>query len=127
MSNERLANATLVVNNLATLVIPNSIKFEDGTGEQSMTTQAAGNTVQTVYADDAETKMSLLSFSLSNTPENIELAKGWKTLKNANAATLSGAGGFTRAFNNMAVTNKVEFNLGADTNIDIVMMGDPAV
>jgi hypothetical protein len=124
---KRLANPTLIVNNLATMVVPNSIKYREGTGEQTVTTQAAGNTIQTVFADNAETKMSFLGFSLTNTPENIALVRGWKNLTNANAATLSGEGGFSRAFNNMAVTNDYDVNLGSDTTIDIEMMGDPAV
>lgn len=124
---KRLANPTLVMNNLATMVVPNSVKYREGTGEQTVTTQAAGNTIQTVFADNAETKMSFLGFSLTNTPENIALVRGWKNLTNANAATLSGEGGFSRAFNNMAVTNDYDVNLGSDTTIDIEMMGDPAV
>jgi hypothetical protein len=124
---KRLANPTLTVNNLATMVVPNSIKYREGTGEQTVTTQAAGNTIQTVFADNAETKMSFLGFSLTNTPENIATVRAWKNLTNANAATLSGEGGFSRAFNNMAVTNDYDVNLGSDTTIDIEMMGDPAV
>lgn len=124
---KNLANPTLVVNNQAVFVIPNSISFRDGTGEQTVSVQAAGNTVQTVYSKNLESNMSFLKFSLSNTPENIELANTWKSLENANAATLTGNGGFSRSFNNLAVTNDVEFNLGADVTIDIEMMGDPAI
>lgn len=125
---EALANPTLVINNIVRPVVPNSVTYDEGLGEQSVTAQSAGgNSVQSVYAQNVETNLSTLKFSLKNTPENIEAAREWKVLKNANAATLTGDGGFSRAFNNMAVTNNYEVNLGADTTIDIEMMGDPAV
>lgn len=125
---KRLADATLIINNVAVFVVPNSISFDEGLGEQSVDPQSAGGgVVQGVYSDNVEGKKSSLKFSVFNTPEAIELAKDWKLLQNANAATLSAPGGFSRAFNNMAVTNNYEVNLGADTNIDIEMMGDPAV
>lgn len=124
---KNLANPTLVINNLAVFVVPNSISFREGTGEQTVSVQAAGNTTQSVFSKNLETNMSFLKFSLRNTPENIELVSEWKNLENANAATLTGEGGFSRAFNNVAVTNDVDVNLGADVTIDIEMMGDPAI
>lgn len=123
-----LADATLVINNITVPVVPNSIKYKEGGGEQTMRAQSAGGgSVQSVYSKNIESNLSFLGFSIYNTPENIELARGWKNLENANAATLSGAGGFRRAFNGMALTNDYEVNLGADTTIDIEMMGDPII
>ena len=121
-----LANPTLVINNVAIPVVPNSIKYKPGTGEQTMRAQSAGGgSVQSVYAKNVEGNISSLSFSLMNTPQNIELASNWKSLENANSATLTGDGGFSKAFNNMALTNDYEVNLGADTTIDLEFMGDP--
>jgi hypothetical protein len=123
-----LANPTLVGNNVAVPIMPNSLTFREGTGEQTMRAQSAGgSSVQTVYSKNVEGNISFLKFSLSNTPENIELAREWKNLENANSFQLTGDGGFSRAFNNMALTNDYEVNLGADTVIDIEMMGDPAI
>ncbi len=123
-----LANPTLVVNNIAIPVAPNSVSYKEGTGEQTMRAQSAGGgSVQSVFSKNVETNLSFLKFSLFNTPENIALARGWKILENANAASLTGDGGFSKTFNNMAVTNDYEVNLGADTTIDIELMGDPAV
>lgn len=125
---EALANPTLIINNVAVPVVPNSVKYKEGKGEQTMTAQSAGGgSVQTVFAQNVEGNLSFLGFSIKNTPENIEAARGWKNLKNANAATITGDGGFSRAFNNMALTNDYEVNLGADTTIDIEFMGDPAI
>jgi hypothetical protein len=123
-----LANATLVWNNVAVAVVPNSITYREGTGEQTMRAQSAGGgSVQAVYSKNVEGNLSYLKFALYNTPENIELAADNKALDNANALSLTGDGGFSRTFNNMAITNDYEVNLGADTVIDIELMGDPAV
>ena len=124
---EALANPTLVINNVAIPIVPNSLKFKGGQGEQTMLAQSSGGgATQSVYSEDTESKISFIGFSLRNTPANIELQRNWKNLKNANAATITGAGGFSRAFNNMAHTNDPDINLGADTPIDIEFMGDPA-
>lgn len=123
-----LANPTLVVNNVAIPIVPNSLKFKGGQGEQDVLVQSAGGgSVQTVYSENVETNMSLVAFSIRNTPENIEIQLDWKTLKNANAIEITGDGGFSRSFNNMAHTNDPDINLGADTPIDIEFKGDPAV
>ena len=69
----------------------------------------------------------MVAFSVRNTPTNIELQSDWKDLKNATAIEITGDGGFSRSFNNMAHTNDPEINLGADTPFDIEFKGDPAV
>lgn len=123
----KLTNPVLEINNLPTFIVPNSLSYKDGFGEQTVSTQVAGNTIQTVYSDNAESKIGFLKFSLHPTPQNVELVRGWKVNKDRNAATISGAGGFSRSFNNLAVTNDVEVNLGSDATIDVEMMGDPAI
>lgn len=125
MANKALANPTVVINNTSVPVVPNSVKFKEGLGEQNVRTQASGNNVQTVFSDNAEGKMGMVGFSIYNTPENISLARTWKTNLNENAITLTGTN-FSRTFTNMALTSDYEVNLGSDTVIDIEFIGDPA-
>jgi len=121
-----LSNPTLVINNIAVPYVPNSIKFKEGLGEQNVRVQSAGGgSLQSVFSDNAESKISMVGFSVYPTPENIALVKGWKQLANANAISLTDTN-FSRTFANMALTSDYDVNLGADTTIDIEFMGDAA-
>ena len=128
MADKVIANPTIVINNVAIPIVPNSLKFKSGKGEQDVFAQSAGgSSTQAVFSENVETNISMVAFSIRNTPGNIELQSDWKDLKNANAIEITGDGGFSRSFNNMAQTSDPDINLGADTPIDIEFKGDPAV
>lgn len=128
MADKELANPTLVINNVTIPIVPNSLKFKSGKGEQDVFTQSSGGSAtQAVFSKNVESNISMVAFSIRNTPANIELQSDWKDLENANAIELTGDGGFSRSFNNMAQTSDPDINLGADTPIDIEFKGDPAV
>lgn len=126
MSNKALVNPTVNVNNQAVFIIANSCTYNEGKGEQTVTTQVSGSNVETVFSDNAETKMSKVAFELSNTPANIETARLWKSLENNNGIIIQDDSGFTRTFTNMTLTNDYEVNLGTGGNIPLEFMGDPA-
>lgn len=127
MSRTKLSNPTVVINNNAVPIIPNTFSFTEGFGEQELKVQSSGGgSVQTVLSNNVETNMSMVKFSIHNTAELIDLARSWKVNANKNAITVTGEG-LTRAFNNAAVTNDYEVNLGADTTIDIEFKSDAAV
>jgi len=127
MSRTKLSNPTIVVNNTAVAIVPNSFAYTEGFGEQELQVQSAGGgSVQSVLANNVETNLSMIKFSLHNTAENIDLARTWKTNANNNAITITGEG-LNRSVNNAALTNDYEVNLGADTTIDIEFKGDAAV
>lgn len=126
MGQKALVNPTVNVNNQAVFIIPNSCMYTEGKGEQTVSTQVSGSNVETVLSDNAETKMSKVSFELSNTPANIETARLWKSLENNNGIIIQDDSGFTRTFTNMTLTADYEVNLGTGGNIPIEMMGDPA-
>lgn len=126
MSDVAVVNPTVVINNIAIPVRPNSVKFREGKGEQSMRVQSAGGSnTETVFSNNVETNMSALMFEMINTAANIELARGWKTNGNTNAATVTGVG-LSRSFNGMAILNDYEVDLSSDGVIPIEMTGDPA-
>lgn len=126
MSDTAVVNPTLVINNIAIPVRPNSVTFKEGKGEQNMRVQSAGGgNTDIVYSENVESNISSLMFEIINTAANIELARGWKTNRNANAGTLTGQG-LSRSFNNMAILNDYEVQLSSDGVIAIEMSGDPA-
>jgi hypothetical protein len=70
---------TLVINNQVVFIVPGSLEFTEGLGEQNVRTQSGGGgTVQLVYSDNAETKIADVKFKIFSTPPNINLARSWK-------------------------------------------------
>lgn len=129
MASRAISTPSVIINNIPIGIVPNSLKYTEGLGEQIMRTQSAGGgSVDVVYSLDAESLMSTVSFELINTNENIDLARLWKTNENNNAISfVDSRTGFTRNFANMALTSNYEVNLGADTTISVEFKGDRAV
>lgn len=127
MAQIAVSNPQVVINNIAIPVVPNSVKYTEGKGEQQQRVQSAGGgNVDPVFSDNVETHLSKVMFSIINTAENIELIRGWKTLQNANAISITGDG-LNRSFSAMAVINDYEVALGADTMIELEFSGKPSV
>ncbi|KKK96854.1 hypothetical protein LCGC14_2658590, partial [marine sediment metagenome] len=96
-----IAIVQVTVNNVNLAIVPNSAAYTEGIGEQTTRSQSAGGgSTESVFFDNAETKLSMVKFELFVTAENIELARTFKTNQNRNVITLAGNGGFTRTFNN---------------------------
>ncbi len=127
MSDKSLVNPTITLNNIAFNYLPNTSKFTEGKGEQTVRTQVSGGNIEAIFSDDAETKIGKVMFELANTAKNIELARTWKSLENNNNIIISDESGFTRTFNNMALVNDYEISLSKDGNLPLEFMGDPAV
>ena len=122
-----LSNPTVVINNLATPIVPNSFTFTEGLGEQTIRTQSSGGgSVQTVFSNNVETNKSMVKFSLFNTAANIDLIKTWKQNADANAISVTGEG-LNRSFSGAALISNYEVNLGSDTTIDVEFEGQPAI
>lgn len=127
MTKVKLSNPTIVINNIAVPIVPNSFSFTEGFGEQDLKVQSSGGgSVQTVLSSNVETNLSMVKFSIHNTAENIDLARTWKTNLNRNAISITGEG-LSRSINNAALTNDYEVKLGSDATIDVEFKGDPAV
>lgn len=129
MASIAISTPSIIVNNIPVGILPNSFKYTEGLGEQTMRTQSAGGgSVDVVYSTNAESLMSKVTFSMLNTAQNIDLIKGWKSNLNRNAISVADQStGFTRNFSNLALTNNYEVELGADGTIAIEFMGDAAV
>ena len=131
MSLRKISDPSLVMNNLPFSIIGNSFSYTEGLGEQDLMVQSAGGgSVQTVFSDNVEMKYSSFKFEMQNTLENIDLIRSWKVNENRNgmAGTAPNGvdAGWSRTFNNVALINDYEVNLGADTTISLEFKSDPA-
>ena len=127
-----ISTPSLVINNQTVYIVPNSLSYTEGFGEQMVKTQSAGGgAIQTVYMDNAESKFSTLKFSLYSTAENLAAARTWKANGNSNAISVTGQSDqgtyLTRSFQYAALTNNYEANLGADKTIELEFASNSAV
>lgn len=127
-----LADASVVINNEPIAVVPNSVSFTEGKGEQNMrAASAGGGSVEQVYSTNVESNFSMLKFELFNDVDSIESARSWKSNRNQNVATVSGktpdGKKLSRTFSQAAILNDYEVNLGSDTTFEIEFKSNPAV
>lgn len=127
----QLSNAAVTINNNVIAIIPNSLAFTEGLGEQVIrTASAGGGAVDQVFSENIETNLSMIKFDIPATIENIELAREWKVNKNQNLVQIAGRtpeGTLTRSFSQAALINDYEVALGSDTNIPIEFRANQAV
>lgn len=122
-----LSNPTVVINNDSVAVAGDTVSFTDGFGERALRVQSAGGgSIQTVFSENVSTKMADVKLGLVNTAANIDLVRTWLANENENSISITGEG-LTRSFNNAAVVNNPEYNLGSDGTIDVEFKSDAAV
>lgn len=123
-----ITNPTVTINNTPIAVIPNSVMYTEGKGEQTVRVQSSGGgNTEPVVGDNVETKKSKFNMGLYPTAGNIEIARGWKSNPAANAISVTGNGNFNRSINFSTLINDYEVPLGADTTMDLEFEGAEAV
>lgn len=125
----QLSDPSVIINNEAVNVAPNSVEVDDGLGEQTVLAQSAGNgKVSTVYANNVETNIGEIKFSFRNTPENYNYARALKGNLNRNVVVVAGTTpdgqSVTRTMTEAAFTNKLSAKFSQDGLIDVVMNGN---
>ncbi len=126
MSSIALANPTVVINNLGVAIVPNSLVYTEGFGEQLQRAQSAGGgNSEVVFSNNVETNVSKVNFSMLPTEGNIDKLRELKSRVNKNAIGIT-SGGFSRSINGAALVNDYEVNLGSDTTIDVEFVGEQA-
>lgn len=127
----QLSDATLIANNEPVGVVPNSIKYTEGFGEQKVRPMSVGGgQVEQILADDVESNVSKLMFSLPTTIDNIKLARRWKTNRNQNVFQIAGStidGNLTKTFTQAVITNDYEVAIGSEANIEIEVQSNTAI
>ena len=127
----QLASPAISVNDEVIGIVPNSVKFKEGKGTQTVKAQSSGggNTEQ-VYSQSVEDAFGSISFDLYATVESVELARVWKSRRNFNHVTLTGKtpeGSLTRNFAQAALLDDYEVDLGSDATFSIMFSSEPAV
>lgn len=127
-----LADASVEINNSPVAIVPNSITYTEGKGEQTMrSASSGGGSVEQVFSNNIEMNFSMVKFQLFNDIDSIEDARKWKTARNQNTVSISGktpdGKKITRTFKQAAILNDYEVNLGSDTTIEIEFKSNPAV
>ena len=123
MGEVQLAEATVIVNNEAIGIVPNTLKFSEGLGEQSVhPLSVGGGKTEQVFANNLESAFSRVMFEVRTTVDNIALVRDWKQNGNQNVVQVAAeAGGkqMTRTFNQAALTADYEVEIGSDTTMSI--------
>ena len=127
----QLANATVLINNQAFAIVPNTLVFTEGQGEQTIkAASTGGGGVEQIYTDDVETKFSMVKFELFATVDGIEDTKSIKSQLNNNVVQIFGntpEGSITRTFTKAALLTDPEKALGTDTTIPVEFKSNPAI
>lgn len=126
----QVSDAKLVVNNDHWGVVSDTIKFDEGLGEQKVLIVSDGaGQVHVVHADDPTTKIGMVEFELRCTLEDMRRARKAKLKGGKNAVQLQLIGGDgTRNINwaQMAITAPLEHEIGPEKTIKVSFHGGQA-
>ena len=128
-----ISTPQVVVNNNPVAIKPNSFKFTEGRGETDvMTESAGGESIQTVFSEDATNRIAVFSFEVYSTVDALELVSNWKLNRNQNRVVVGGTDSttgatFNRSFAQAAVTNDPEYVLSSDGTTTVEWKSAPAV
>lgn len=127
----QLSDATVLVNDEVVAIVPNTLKYTEGGGEQQ--TRAAsvgGGKIEQIYSRDVESALSKVMFDLHTTIANIKSQRGWKFKGNQNVVAIAGKtadGTLTKTFTQAAMTGDPEIEIGTEGVINIEFMANPSI
>lgn len=119
----------IIVNNEPVPIVPNSVVYTEGKGEQNVrAASVGGGQVEQVYSENVEMNFSKIKFEIYNDAAAIDLARAWKSNLNQNVVQIAGSApdGTTleRIFQNAGILNDYDVNLGSETTIEIEFKSD---
>lgn len=127
----QLADAAVLVNNEVVPIVPNSLEFTEGFGEQAVLPQSIGEgNVENVFSNNLESSMAMVKFELRSTIENIKLARSWKQNQDQNVVQVAGRtvdGEMVRTFTGAVLVNDYPVPIGSDATIEIEFHSNRAV
>lgn len=127
-----LADPSIVVNDAPINIVPNSVVYKEGAGEQTVraASTGGGNTTQ-VYSNNVETNFGMVKFEFFPAPQDINFFRQVKKNLNNNVVVLTGttADGksLRRTFNRSSLLTDYEVSLGTDTTVELEFNSDPAI
>lgn len=127
----QIADAVVTVNNDAIGIVPNSLSFNEGFGEQRiLPVSDGGGKVSQVFVNDLETNFAKVMFSVRTTAKNVEKVRVWKTAGNTNviviAAEDADGNDFIRTFTQASLTENYDVNIQADGTIELSFASNKA-
>ena len=127
MGKKALSSTTVIVNDVAYPIVPNTLVYTEGFGEYNMRAASVGSGKgEIIFSENAENKMSKIMFEMFPTAENIKTIREWKVNQNQNLIEISDPD-IQKTFNNAALTSDYEVKIGADTTIPVEFMSDPVI
>lgn len=127
----RVTDAQVRVNNEVWAIVPNTLVFTEGDGEQKYDAASlGGGEIEEVYSHDVSTNFSMVKFEIYATIKGINDSKVAKTNRAANVVQIAGTtpeGRITRTFSRAAMLNDPEKGLGAETTIPIEFKSRKAI
>lgn len=114
------------VNNTPIAIIPNSLKIKLGKGEINVRSASTGNSgVEIVTTENAEDKVSMISFDMFVTPETISSIHNWKSVIGGNVVQAQQLGQNPIAISQASMTNDPDLEASADGKATIEFKGAP--
>lgn len=125
MSQKSLGNPTIVVNNIAISLVPDSFVSKLGRGEVEVRHASTGNGGETIHTEKTETKVGCMSWEMYNTPETEALVEQWKANTAGNVVQAYEKGVTTKVLPGASMVNDPDFEGKADGKVKIEFKGDP--
>lgn len=127
----QLSDASVLVNDEVVGIIPNTLKYTEGFGEQKVRTMSiGGGAVEQLFSRDLESAYSKATFDLPTTPENIALARAWKANGNLNSVQIAGKtveGDLTRTFTQAVFVSDPEIEIATEGVINVEFNSNAAI
>lgn len=127
----QLTDASVIANNEVVGVTPNSVKFTEGFGEQSVRVMASGGgKTEPVIANNVETNKGKFMFAMPATVDNIKLARQWKSNPGQNVFQVAGStveGDVNRTFTQATVVNDYEVPVATEGDIELEIEGNSPI
>jgi len=122
---EQISDPSVVVNDITVNVVPNSVSYKSGKGEQSVKVQSAGNgLVSVVTSTNVETKKGMIKFSVYSTEQAIALKELWQSNGGGNVIEL---GSVNLTMSQGTMVNDPEITLSDDGKVELEFQGAPLV
>lgn len=127
-NNVAIAVPSVTVDNTILPIMPNSVIYTEGFGEQTVRVQSSGGgSVQQVVSTNLETALSSFKCTVLNTVANINFIRQIKSTGAPHVVTWFDSGvGFTRTMEQAVLVNDYEVNLSSDGNIALEFKGTAA-
>lgn len=122
-----LATPTVAVNDDTIEILPNSLSFKTGRGDYALRTQQSGDGVTVIANRNAESRLSMVKFTLIMTDANHEKVESWLNDRENNGSTIDVFDGNVQvAFQQMYIVSEPERQTGSDGTIEVEFQGPPA-